>query len=276
MIDQATYRTNLYSFMAKCQATTRKGEPCKGLAVKGSLYCKHHTKGYTKHQPSLKTKRYALDSTFQANVYDKNLNDKDIFDLRNEIALLQTHLQTMLSNHSILSKSLAILPPIDQVKTIGLIDKNLNSQLFIIDRLEKLIKLTKSVEAQDKERLAYDMKVKLVLNKVVFVIDKLVTDIDTKRQIAQELYTLHTKGEDIIDTTANNGSKDIVLDKDNLIENTTITKEIVIDKEDKLKSKEMDDGRTEVKDRVLVQASSLPNPLPVHNSVDNSSVLEEK
>jgi len=172
----------LYYIQKLCKGKNKSNEPCRAIAIIGSDYCRFHSK-----LPSIKRltkdlearpERYQIPITFQKYLYRKNLADQHIFNLSDEIALLQTHLQVLINKNFELSKN---------NKNI---DDNIVLQLSVIEHLRKLTETLKRIEVQEKYFDRANQTIKVVLQRIVVIIEKFITDKDIKRLIAQELYKL--------------------------------------------------------------------------------------
>lgn len=263
-----------YHKQAHCQFIKASGQPCGCIALKSNLFCRHHSRDYTPPSTSIQVKlpkRYIIDNTTQDNLYERNLNSDNIYCLKDEIAILQTHLQSLLSSHCQLSKMVIVTQnPRDKLNCIKQFNRGLNTQLLLIDRLEKLIKMTKDLEFKEKGTNELNLILKTVLAKVVYVINRNIQDIEIKRLIAEELYRI-SKDNDKLDVNSNisivsNISNDIdndINDKDNIYNNINInsinkSKEIIV------KSDVNESGLQE--DKVSSAISSIPSsPTPTQS-----------
>ena len=183
-----------YHTQAHCQFVKPSGENCGCIALRGSLYCQHHSSDYVPKQDDAKPKhikRYNIDNTLIDNTYERNLNADNIYSLRDEIALLQTHLQGLLSSHCALAKYIVDTDNTkDKLGFIKQYNYGMTTQLQLIDRLEKLIKMTKDLEFKEKASGESSLLLRNILSKVVFIINTNVQDMGMKRQIAEELWRI--------------------------------------------------------------------------------------
>lgn len=202
------YNKQVWSTQAKCKYILSNKNPCKGLALKGSLFCKHHTENYTPKTTREEVrfpKRYNIDSSLEEAQYQHNLNADNIYSVKDEIAILQVHLQNLINNHTILSKLiLKTQDPIEKTNYINKLNRCLTTQLQLIDRLDKLIKTTKDLEFREKGQQEVSKLLSIVLAKVVYIINANIQDISLKRLIAEELYRI---GQDKPDVDNINSSK---------------------------------------------------------------------
>jgi hypothetical protein len=184
---QETKQKRLYWLQRICKSTKKNGSACKGIAITGSEYCRFHS-----NLPSIKRlqkdfyshpERYKLPTTFQEYLYKKNLNQPTIFNLSNEVALLQTYLQVLIDDGKKQKKEAS---PSDNSGTQSI--PNLALQLIIVDKLGRLTETLKRIEAQDKYFNQARQTIGVVLQRIVIIMDKYIPDKNLKSLIAQELY----------------------------------------------------------------------------------------
>jgi len=172
------FQKKFYYMQRHCKGTKKDGTPCKNIAIVCSDYCRFHSK-----IPSLKhlkekleqcPERYNIPSTFLRYLYRKNLQDKNILNLHDELAYLQSVMQEL----------------INQTADQNITPEKLAIQLQVIEYLRRLTETIKRIELQDKYFEKAQQTVAIVLQKIVVIIDKFITDKSTKQLIAQELYKI--------------------------------------------------------------------------------------
>lgn len=156
-----------YSLQRKCKGKSKDNNDCKGIALIGQDYCKHHAIASitlreinsdikSRYEPRVQTVREHVNS---------NLASPHLLDMRHEVALLQALLQQLLD------------------APVG----NLDKQLQVIDRLDRLVTNIQRVELNAKAISQAENKTRLVINKFAVVINSVVTDKALKLAIARAL-----------------------------------------------------------------------------------------
>ncbi len=184
-----SYHKTVYHHQKKCKQITKSKKPCGNIALTGSDYCRMHTNltPLQRIEKKLEAKqkrssimsvdnnsaRYLPAQLSVREAYETNLRSVTLLDMRQEIALLQARLQQLLDS------------PVD----------NLEKQLQVIDRIEKMITSITRLELSAQALRQAEEKVRLVINKVAVVINRTVTDKDAKRTIARALFELGTSVE---------------------------------------------------------------------------------
>jgi hypothetical protein len=159
--------TKAYAIQRKCKGKNKDNSNCKGIALIGQDYCKHHalTSISMSAFNTVNTQRYNPRCASVREHVNNNLGSANLLDLRQEVALLQALLQQLLD------------APIN----------NLDKQLQVIDRIDRLVANIQRAELSAKAIAQAQNKTRLVINKVAVVINTLVNDKALKLAIARAL-----------------------------------------------------------------------------------------
>ena len=234
---------DLYHKQKLCKGKKRDGTLCKGVALVGSDFCRCHSR-----LPSLKKlsnqfeaypERYKINNTVLKYHYQSNLASKNITNLRDEIALLQSYLAGLINSTSTSKDGNGNQEAIP----------NIELQLKIISELKTLTMALKKIELQDKFFNKANEAIRNTVTQIVLIIDRFVTDKQLKALIANEIFKLGASEEepqDAIDVAPE--LENSIVRGDNLLEK--LEKVVESEKEYIQKAKDEVLDKTEIDDMI--------------------------
>ena len=155
-----------HSIVKLCSHSYPDGRLCKNIALKNYSLCHIHSNlpKVTRVEASINTNpRYKIPENYKNSVYNGALSSENIYSLKDEIALSQANLQSLLNNPKSTSQEFSVA----------------------VDTIRKTIETAKKIEQYAKQ----DDIVKVIIARINIVITKH-CDKDTRLAIARDIYAL--------------------------------------------------------------------------------------
>lgn len=203
----SNYNANAYSHQRICKGHTKTGEPCKGIAIIGSEYCRRHC-GVSR------LKRIELKATAKGNQDIGALlaapagaalgsvkaikNNTAVPAINRASSQVQRYAPGNSSAAAFYSEYLQRPDLLDLRNEVALLQSMLQQilnnpntrlelQLQVLDRMERFVTAIKRIELTEAAMVQANEKVRLVVHKCAIIINNLVPDRMQRRAIAKAL-----------------------------------------------------------------------------------------